>query len=213
MNDKKAEDKPKPKPPLKVRTWSLRARGKVLTIVRRSDVPVGRREECEPLPAVSNLLDEWLRDPAARGQLSDMLGGAGDHDLRNLREQIARLFDGGHLVALKEDPRTTSTKGAAAPPPAPPPPPPPPPAPTAPKKQPKKEQEPELSWVRIELVDEDGNLLEGEAFELTLSSGARKNGNWSAAGVFEQDIPEGTCKIKFPKLHKNGWTAPGSKKK
>ena len=70
--------------------------------------------------------------------------------------------------------------------------------------------EPVLTWISIELVDEDGNPLDGEDYEISLSDGSTHKGK--TKGPFRKDqIPEGVCSVKFPNLHKNYWRPPGKK--
>jgi hypothetical protein len=70
--------------------------------------------------------------------------------------------------------------------------------------------EPVLTWISIELVDEDGNPLDGEDYEISLSDGSTHKGK--TKGPFRKDqIPEGVCSVKFPNLHKNYWRPPGGK--
>ena len=72
------------------------------------------------------------------------------------------------------------------------------------------ETETPLTWISIELVDEDGNPLDGEDYEISLTDGSSHKGK--TKGPFRKDqIPEGVCSVKFPNLHKNYWRPPGSK--
>ncbi|MDR3702948.1 MAG: hypothetical protein P4L56_25100 [Candidatus Sulfopaludibacter sp.] len=79
-----------------------------------------------------------------------------------------------------------------------------------PSKPPPSEPETPLTWISIELVDEDGNALDGEDYEISLSDGSTHKGK--TKGPFRKDqIPEGVCSVKFPNLHKNHWRPPGGK--
>ena len=69
----------------------------------------------------------------------------------------------------------------------------------------------QLTWVCVELVDEDGNALEGEDYEITLSDGSVRKGKTTKNPFYADQIPEGVCSMKFPNLHKNYWRPPGSK--
>ncbi len=79
----------------------------------------------------------------------------------------------------------------------------------SPSKAPAETETP-LTWISIELVDEDGNPLDGEDYEISLTDGSSHKGK--TKGPFRKDqIPEGVCSVKFPNLHKNYWRPPGSK--
>jgi len=69
----------------------------------------------------------------------------------------------------------------------------------------------QLTWVCVELVDEDGNALEGEDYEITLSDGSVRKGKTAKSPFYADQIPDGVCSMKFPNLHKNYWRPPGSK--
>ena len=70
-------------------------------------------------------------------------------------------------------------------------------------------KEPALTWIEIQIVDEDGKPLLGETYEFTKTDGATAKGATTAAALRGEQIPPGKCKLKLPDLHKNGWTAPG----
>jgi hypothetical protein len=70
-------------------------------------------------------------------------------------------------------------------------------------------KEPDLTWIEIQIVDEDGKPLLGETYEFTKTDGAVAKGSTTAAALRAEQIPPGKCKLKLPDLHKNGWTAPG----
>ncbi len=71
--------------------------------------------------------------------------------------------------------------------------------------------EPALTWISIELVDEDGNPLVGEDYEISLSDGSVHKGKTGKSRFYADQIPEGVCSVKYPNLHKNNWKPPGSK--
>lgn len=70
-------------------------------------------------------------------------------------------------------------------------------------------KEPELTWIEIQIVDEDGQLLSGETYQFTKTDGAMAQGITSGAALRADQIPAGKCKLKLPDLHKNGWTGHG----
>src|SRR6185369_10323509 len=70
------------------------------------------------------------------------------------------------------------------------------------KKDPKKK-----SWIEIELVDEEGNPVPGEAYRITLPDGESvAEGTLDDKGFARVDGTDpGTCKITFPNLDKEAW--------
>jgi len=70
-------------------------------------------------------------------------------------------------------------------------------------------KEPDLTWIEIQIVDEEGKPLIGETYEFTKTDGAVAKGATTASALRGEQIPPGKCKLKLPDLHKNGWTAPG----
>jgi len=70
-------------------------------------------------------------------------------------------------------------------------------------------KEPDLTWIEIQIVDEDGQPLVGETYEFSKTDGAVAKGSTSGAALRGDQIPPGKCKLKLPDLHKNGWTGHG----
>ncbi|MBZ2178739.1 MAG: hypothetical protein ACK58M_25680 [Acidobacteriota bacterium] len=70
-------------------------------------------------------------------------------------------------------------------------------------------KEPELTWIEIQIVDEDGQPLSGETYQFTKTDGAMAQGTTSGTALRADQIPAGKCKLKLPDLHKNGWTGHG----
>jgi hypothetical protein len=70
-------------------------------------------------------------------------------------------------------------------------------------------KEPDLTWIEIQIVDEDGQPLVGETYEFSNTDGAVAKGTTSGAALRGEQIPPGKCKLKLPDLHKNGWTGHG----
>lgn len=70
-------------------------------------------------------------------------------------------------------------------------------------------KEPDLTWIEIQIVDEDGQPLLGETYEFSKTDGAVAKGATSGAALRGDQIPPGKCKLKLPDLHKNGWTGNG----
>jgi type VI secretion system secreted protein VgrG len=63
----------------------------------------------------------------------------------------------------------------------------------------------ELSWVEIEMVDEEGNPVAGEYYELTDSSGRVKKGTLNAQGRAHLTVFPGECTLRFPNLDRDAW--------
>ncbi len=70
-------------------------------------------------------------------------------------------------------------------------------------------EEKEKSWIEIELVDEEGNPVPGERYEITLPDGKTvARGTLDENGFARVDgIAPGECKITFPRLDKDAWEA------
>lgn len=78
-------------------------------------------------------------------------------------------------------------------------------APTKPSKQPVEAvKEIKKSWIKIELVDEQGNLISGESFKITLPGGKVVTDKLNQSGFARiEDIDAGTCQVTFPNLDKS----------
>jgi hypothetical protein len=63
-----------------------------------------------------------------------------------------------------------------------------------------------LTWIAIELVDDDDQPVAGEAYEVTLPDGSVRSGSLDGDGKAEErGIDEGMCKVTFPKLDADAW--------
>jgi hypothetical protein len=66
----------------------------------------------------------------------------------------------------------------------------------------------EKHWVAIELVDEDGNGVEGVRYSITAPDNQEYTGVTDASGFARVDnIPPGQCKISFPDLDQDAYKA------
>ena len=78
-----------------------------------------------------------------------------------------------------------------------------------PKEKPHKkssDDEEKNSWHEIELVDEDGNPVAGEAYKVTLPDGTVDSGTLDGNGFCRiEGIKPGTCQVTFPNLDKDAW--------
>ncbi len=72
-------------------------------------------------------------------------------------------------------------------------------------------EETQKSFIEIELVDDAGNPVPGEPYEITLPDGKRvATGTLDHKGFARVDgIDPGTCKIGFPRLDKDAWKPAG----
>lgn len=84
-----------------------------------------------------------------------------------------------------------------------------------PKEQPHKkasqadkdtDHEEKTSWIEIELVDEEGKPVPGEAYKIKLPDGTYDSGTLNEKGLCRiEGIEPGTCQISFPNLDKDAW--------
>ncbi|MBV9496719.1 MAG: hypothetical protein JOZ54_20915 [Acidobacteria bacterium] len=64
------------------------------------------------------------------------------------------------------------------------------------------------SWIEVQLVGEDGAPIPNETYAITLPGGNVVNGSLDRDGKARvEPIPPGTCKVSFPKLDQDAWTA------
>jgi type VI secretion system secreted protein VgrG len=62
------------------------------------------------------------------------------------------------------------------------------------------------SWVEVEMVDEDGEPVAGEKYEITLPDGRVAKGTTNEKGLARiEGIDPGSCKVSFPNLDKSAW--------
>ncbi len=69
------------------------------------------------------------------------------------------------------------------------------------------EEETDSSWIEIELVDEAGQPVPGEAYEITCPDGETiRRGNLDQRGQAHVSVPtSGSCQISFPNLDQAAW--------
>jgi len=71
-----------------------------------------------------------------------------------------------------------------------------------------KDETEELSFLSVELVDEEGNPLGNVAYEVLLPDGHTRTGVVGSSGKATlRDIPAGQCKLTFPDLDGASWSA------
>jgi hypothetical protein len=70
-----------------------------------------------------------------------------------------------------------------------------------------KEEKKELTWLEVELVDQDGKPVEGEFVQIKLSDGTMAPEQMTGPnGVVRiSGIPKGNCEVNFPRLYKGDW--------
>jgi hypothetical protein len=77
-----------------------------------------------------------------------------------------------------------------------------------PHKPPKTQEEKarKLSWIEIELVDEENQPVPGARYRVTLPDGTADEGALDAKGFARVDgFEAGTCQVTFPELDKDAW--------
>jgi type VI secretion system secreted protein VgrG len=68
----------------------------------------------------------------------------------------------------------------------------------------------ETSWIEIELIDEAGRPVPGEAFEVLLPDGKKIGGTLDGRGQAHVAVPDpGLCQVTFPKLDAAAWEKIG----
>jgi type VI secretion system secreted protein VgrG len=68
-------------------------------------------------------------------------------------------------------------------------------------------RDPNKTWIEIKLVDDEGNPVPGERYEVTLPDGKKvAKGTLDHNGFARiEGIDPGTCKVTFPRLDKDSW--------
>jgi hypothetical protein len=139
----------------------------------------------------------WLRSQCARGLDGRTLervhallhhGAAQRADRATLARRIERELACGRLLAVRRVRRraiVTLTGEAYEPPIGP--------------------SEP-VSWIELEVLDEEGNPLAEEPYEIITGDGRVRTGTLDAMGRTREDgIDPEDCKVRFPRLHE--WKA------
>jgi hypothetical protein len=64
------------------------------------------------------------------------------------------------------------------------------------------------TFIQIELVDEEGNPVAGESYEISLPDGSVVDGSLDDKGQARiEGIDPGSCQITFPDLDKDVWSS------
>ena len=67
-------------------------------------------------------------------------------------------------------------------------------------------EEKELTWIEIELVDDDDRPVSGERYEIELPDGRVRRGTLDGNGFARvEGVEPGNCKITFPRLDRETW--------
>ncbi|CAG0996623.1 hypothetical protein PHYC_02604 [Phycisphaerales bacterium] len=65
----------------------------------------------------------------------------------------------------------------------------------------------ELSWIEIELVDQEGKPVPGETYKIVTSDNQTKGGRLNDKGFARvEPVKKGDCKVSFPNLDKRAWS-------
>jgi hypothetical protein len=77
-----------------------------------------------------------------------------------------------------------------------------------PEQQTEEEKEEKTDWIEIELVDETGQPVAGESYEIITADELVASGTLDDKGCARlEGIQPGNCKISFPNLDKDAWEA------
>lgn len=64
------------------------------------------------------------------------------------------------------------------------------------------------SWIEIEMVDENGQPVPGERYQITLPDGSVASGTLDEKGLARvEGIEPGTCQVTFSDLDEDAWEA------
>ena len=196
-------------PPPPFPYWFFRGLGDEPLMVVPFDAPRDLGwDVLDPMFVVS-YLEGWLLDSEARATLYDVYAalfgplpttawGLGEEHL-SLKPLLRRAFERQDLVVLAPRRMNAVLPGQAAP--------------IQPPTLPQRPPPPVLkTFIEIVLLDQDGNPVAGEVFQLTLPDGRVQNGNLDRAGFARVDgIDPGVCDVRFPNIDGREWgtTRPG----
>ena len=67
-------------------------------------------------------------------------------------------------------------------------------------------EQPQTSWIEIELIGEDDKPIPGEPYRITLPDGTVADGTLDEQGQARvEDFASGNCTVTFPNLDKDAW--------
>jgi hypothetical protein len=141
-------------------------------------------------------------DPAAMGELRALLAES-NLDIRRqppltddeVKSWIARLLNSGALLVAREWP----AHGGAATPSS---------QAQAPAETASKAMRAVKTWIEIELLDDSGQPVPGEAYQIELPDGRVVRGRLDSEGKARfRNIDPGTCQVSFPEIDAAEWDA------
>jgi hypothetical protein len=212
------------------RGWEMSGRSGTALVAKKSDLLPGEPTE-EPQVAVFHM-ERWLADPKEKAALVEMyksIHGFGDSAWGApsiLKTKIIAAFESRELVMLRQTHGATGGGGSGSRK-----------SPsdraraeeqqraeqarraerdqaggksTAPPAQKKQEK----TWVRFRLLDEDGEPMDEESYEMVDSNGSQRKGKLDKDGcVYVPSILDpGNCTITFPEIHLNPLKNPNRKR-
>lgn len=69
------------------------------------------------------------------------------------------------------------------------------------------DDEDKKGWIEVELVDNDGEPVAGEKYEVTLPDGSVSKGALDGSGKTRiEGFEPGQCKVSFPEIDKDAWS-------
>lgn len=188
------------------KTWRLQGISKSYIIVRKADLHPDEKIE-KGLAFLTNEIDRWLSDPFSRRDLLDIYTSISGNNFfginkvplheikRRLKPRLEMAFQREEFVALAVAPqRIFSSDVASAS------------AATIAASRVLRPSSLKTSWVEIELVDEEGNPVGEQKYQVILMDGSKKEGVLDKNGYARvEGLAKGTCKITFPKLDTAAW--------
>lgn len=69
-----------------------------------------------------------------------------------------------------------------------------------------KTKETKLSWIEIELLDNNGDPVAGATYEVKMKDGTVDRGTLNEKGMVRiEDVEEGSCEVTFPEYAPTSW--------
>jgi hypothetical protein len=197
------------------RGWEVPGRTVPAMVAAKSDLMPGEPFEDAQLPI--SFLDRWIADVPQRKKLREMYkavygpGDAACHSTIILKTKLEAAFRKKELVMLRVSRGGGGGGGGTPPKPG-------------DDKAAKGEKEavqappvakkPEKTWVRFRLLDEDGEPMDEEPYEMVDSNGTQRKGKLDKDGTIyiPPILTPGNCTITFPEIHLNPLKNPKRKR-